>query len=336
MVITFNAQNVGYGNNGGTATLFHSANVLHQLGHRVNVISDSENQFSWFKLNGPKFIKAYGTDYPDADIHVATGAGSVKHVFKAPVSKGVKFWWIRGHESWIAKDDSLFSMYRNPEIRNMVNSECLRKFIEKKTGMASTVVRPGLDFDVFRSTRKRNWRKRKFTIGALYTERASKRFKWLPYICDSLKNKGVACRLRLFGSWEDPIALDYHEYLREPSPARLNEFYNDVDFWIAPTKTEGLHIPPQEAMLCGCVVIGAAGELNGMNDYLKDGVTGYLVNHPDQAVELLVRFISDKWFVRNVEFVSRAGAQKIRSLGDRRHNMGLMAEHFRKAIKGEM
>ncbi len=336
MIITLNLQNVGAGNNGGTSSLFHSANVLSKLGHHVNVVSDIENRFTWFKLDGPRFIYTHKDDYPDADVIMATGVGSVDRVLRVPKAKGAKFWWIRAHETWITRSEDLFPRYKNPRIGKMVNSECLRGFIWKETGVNATVMRPGLDFDVFRPTRKRDWKgKGDIVLGSLYTERPSKRFKQVPYIVAGLRSKGIGCRLKLFGTWEEPISLDFDEYLEKPLPDRLSRFYNDIDFWLAPSRTEGLHIPPQEAMLCGCVVIGAVGELNGMNDYIEDGVTGFLVKHPDEAIGILVRFAEDEdGFREKVVEVSNAGTKKIKSFGDRGFNMNLMVEHFKKTMDG--
>lgn len=334
MIITVNTQGVGCGNNGGTATLFHSANVLNSLGHHVNVVSDIENKFTWFKLDGPQFIYTHRDDYPDADILMATGTGSVDRVLRVPKARGAKFWWIRAHETWIAKPEDLFSRYKNPRLRKMVNSEGLKDFIWKATGVNATVMKPGLDFDIFHSVKKRDWAKVKdIVIGSLYTERPSKRFKQIPYIVAGLRSRGIGCKLKLFGTWETPMGLDYDEYLEKPSPDELRNFYNGVDFWLAPTKAEGLHIPPQEAMLCGCVVIGAAGELNGMNDYMENKVTGFLVDHPDKTIDILTKFAEDEdGFREKIAEVSEAGTRKIRSFGDRKMNMKLMVEHFRKVI----
>ena len=111
MKITFNLQGVGPGNNGGTATLFNSANILHQMGHEIQIVSEVFNEFTWFELDGPAYIKTDGlvSDYPDARAIVATGAHSVQHVLNAPASKGSKFWWIRAHEAWSMDEDVLIS-----------------------------------------------------------------------------------------------------------------------------------------------------------------------------------------------------------------------------------
>jgi len=334
MRITFNLQNVGAGNNGGTATLFHSANTLHVLGHQVRVVSDLENRFTWFGLNGPRFTQAYRDEYPNAEILVATGANSMIRVLEAPDSKGVKFWWIRAHEKWIVDSQTLLNRYKNSKIRKMTNSASLKGFIKEKTGAKAVLMRPGLDFNVFRPTRKRDWLDKKgLVIGALYTERPSKRFKWLHYILTGLQEKGIDCKLKIFGTWETPIGLEYDEYLERPEPTQLAQMYNEIDFWIAPTRLEGLHIPPQEAMLCGCVVIGAAGDLNGMNDYIQDGATGHLVDDPDEAISILKNFIRSEEGKKRAAGMSKAGMLKIRSFGDRKTNMQRMVKHFEKVIK---
>jgi len=329
MKVTFCCQTTGCGNNGGTATLFHSANILNELGHQVNVVSDKRNMFTWFKLKGAKFIKEEGMAYPDADILIATGAGSVKNVLNAPVNKGVKFWWIRAHETWIMDEALLYSLYRKKELKKLVNSRGLQKFIHKTVEEPLTVVRPGLDFDVFYQMRKdRSWDKT-FVLGALYSRKSAKRFKWIPYICERLKELGVEYRLKLYGTRNDPVG-EYDEYICQPKPKELRQLYNDVDLWIAPTKTEGLHIPPQEAMLCGCVVIGASGELNGMNDYIWNGETGYLMNDAEGVVQLISKFSKDKG--NGLPEISKAGMDKIISMGDRRQNMSSLSRVFEVAV----
>jgi len=330
MKITFCCQTTGCGNNGGTATIFHSANVLSELGHQVNVVSDKKNMFTWFRLKGAKFIKEEGMAYPNADVILATGAGSVRNVLNAPVDKGVKFWWIRAHETWIMDEALLLSLYRRRELNKLVNSKGLQKFIHKMIESPLTVIRPGLDFDVFyQMSRNRVWKDKVFTLGALYNRKSAKRFKWIPFICQRLKELEIEYKLKLYGTRDDPVG-EYDEYICQPRPKELRQLYNDVDFWIAPTNAEGLHIPPQEAMLCGCIVIGASGELNGMNDYIEQGVTGFLVNSAEEVVQLINKF--SKGNGDGLSRISKAGMDRIISMGDRRQNMSSLGKVFENAV----
>jgi len=187
---------------------------------------------------------------------------------------------------------------------------------------------------VFKPLKARNWKeKSEFIIGALYSEKKTKRFKWLGAICKGLKNGGVAFRLKLFGTFEAPVGFKYDEYLYKPSQEGLCRFYNNVDFWIAPTESEGLHIPPQEAILCGCMVMGAVGELNGMSDYLDNQVTGFTVKSPEKAVELISSFYYTPQKRERLDEISKSAIAKVKSLGDRRRNMSELIYLFRSFVE---
>ena len=112
----------------------------------------------------------------------------------------------------------------------------------------------------------------------------------------------------------------------------LRRFYNNIDFWLAPTESEGLHMPPQEAMLCHCVVIGANELLSGMKDYLmeksKFGKTGFTMNHWSDAVDI----IYDHWGKdrETLQEISENGRKQILSMGNREENMLKMIQCFEK------
>ena len=155
-----------------------------------------------------------------------------------------------------------------------------------------------------------------------------------------MKEKGVPHRLHLFGTYEAPVGMEYDRYLYKPKPDQLREFYNEVDFWIAPTKKEGLHIPPQEAMLCGCILIGTGGkaikedyELSGMHDYLTPNKTGFTITQPDRAVAIIRKFHTVKEARYRLEQISEAGKDRIRGLGNREINMERMVQLFEKVIE---
>ena len=57
---------------------------------------------------------------------------------------------------------------------------------------------------------------------------------------------------------------------------QLNEFYNSLDAFIIPSYQEGLGIVGLEAMACGRPVV--ATRCGGTEDYVKDGLNGFLVD----------------------------------------------------------
>ncbi len=329
MRITFNLHNTGAGNNGGTATLFHTANILHSLGHTVFIVSNIENSFTWFNLKGPEFMLHKDIDFPNADVLIATGVKSVKSTLAAKGNKGIKYWWVRAHETWSAPDGHLYAYYRNVNINKIVNSLCLQNYIQGKMDLTFPIIRPGTDNDFFKPVKKRNWAMKKiWNLGALYNEKERKRFSWITEIYDGLKKKKVAVRLHLFGTDSLPDDLECTSYIQNPNSQQLLDFYNKVDLWLAPTKSEGLHMPPQEAMLCGCVLFGANEKLSGMVDYLEDGETGFIIENCQEAIQLISNSVSSKEARKLLESVSSKGREKIISLGDRTTNIKKMVQLF--------
>ncbi|GAG16222.1 unnamed protein product, partial [marine sediment metagenome] len=160
-------------------------------------------------------------------------------------------------------------------------------------------------------------------------EKSRKRFPWIIKIFNTLKDKDINIRLHLFGTLDKPANIEHSSYVKNPSPEQLLRFYNKVDFWLAPTMSEGLHIPPQEAMLCGCVLFGADEELSGMSDYLEDGKTGFIIKNCKDAAEKVADMVSSEDGRVLLEQASKKGSKKIVSLGDRKANMERMIGLFK-------
>ena len=327
MKITFNLQGTGLGNNGGSATIVNSANVLTEFGQQVSLILDEKNKLTWFSLSKKvKIVMTEGQDYPNADVLIATGAKSVLHVLEAPEAKGEKYWYIRAHEIWVMSEAELFELYKNSNITLLVNSIHLQKFLRKKVKRDSMIFRPGQDLDKFYPTVDRDWgNKKEWVLGGLYNTKPRKRFRWVIEIYEQLEHRNIPVRLKLFGTEELSIDLQCIEYLYQPDKEELRNFYNSIDFWIAPTKSEGLHIPPQEIMLTEGIVFGANEELSGMDDYLIHNQTGMRFSHWSEAVSILLDLIKDK---EKMKALSKQGRRKIVQLDSREENMKKMVNYF--------
>jgi asparagine synthase (glutamine-hydrolysing) len=72
----------------------------------------------------------------------------------------------------------------------------------------------------------------------------------------------------------------------------LVNFYNDLDVMVIASHQEGLGIVGLEAMACGCPVV--ATRCGGTEDYVKDGVNGFLVGFSgDEMADAIVRILGD-------------------------------------------
>jgi len=275
MKITINAIDTGFSNNGGTKTLFHSANILTDMGHEVKCVSNHPNKFTWFPLKAEFIQTRHPLAYPDADANIATGFQSVKNVVAAPPQKGKAFHWIRAHETWITK--SLGKIYNAPTVK-WVNSEGLKFFIKREYNVDTELLYPGVDLDIFFNTNLRRYDLEYFTVGALNNKKPRKRQDWLVRAFDHLnRSYGARAAFLMFGNDGKPLDIRLlNAYIQQPSPAILRTVYNKVKVWLAPTYSEGLHICPMEAALCGCLVVGTTAELAGMRDWLVDGHSGFM------------------------------------------------------------
>ena len=108
MKLTFDLRRTGLGNNGGSATIIKSANMLQKLGHEVFIIDSIKNKHTWNKLEVPHLICKKNKEIPNADIIIATGYRSAQTTVDAPKRCGVKFHWIRAWETWKGSEEWIF------------------------------------------------------------------------------------------------------------------------------------------------------------------------------------------------------------------------------------
>lgn len=320
MRILFDLRKTGLGNNGGSLTIIKSANMLVKLGHTVIFIDSMKNQNTWFELNAAHMIIKDESKLPDADFIIATGYKSVESTVSAPARCGQKCHYLRAWETWAYSEEDIFNkVLKQPTIK-LVNSICLRDKLSEY-GFPSYIVYPGYDFEDFYPLNLRD--KTKYVIfGGLYREGIHgdrKRVSWLLQTAMQLKTNYTNVKVYLFGSEKDPKNGYIDKYIQGPDIKDKNNFYNMCHVWLAPTMSEGLHLPPAEAMLTECPVVGTTAELSGMQDYLIDGVTGVVTKND------LRSFINGaESLVKDEEkrtTLGKRSREQILSIGSREKNM---------------
>lgn len=328
MKIIFDLRSVGLGNNGGSSTLVKSANTLVKMGHTVFFVDHMKNQHTWTPLKAKhKIVKRDQEKLPTADIIVATGYKSVNHTLRAPKRCGIKAHWIRGWETWQMNEKAIVNQILKAPTVKFVNGLCLQDRLNDY-GFDSHLVRPGYDFDVLYPTDARLERD-KFVIGALHTTGKHvgiKRYGWILEIAKYMKKKYTNVELWMMGTAGAPKQAD--KYYRQPKPDKKNEFYNGVDLWLSPSKQEGLHMPPAEAMMTGCPVVGTDAPLSGTKDYLINEYSG-LVSKDDYHD---FRYCVEKLYKNRVLRYSYGhnALQAVRDIGTREENM----QNFVEIIEG--
>jgi len=279
MKIIFDLRSVGLGNNGGSSTLVKSANTLVDLGHDVAFIDHMKNMHTWTPLKAKhRIIKRDQGKLPSADIIIATGFKSVAHTLRSPKRCGIKSHWIRGWETWQMSETNIIkNILRTPTVKFVNGIGLQEKLYSHDTD--SYIVRPGYDLDELYPTGAR-YSRDKFIIGALHTTGKHvgiKRYGWVLEVVKYMKKKDPNVELWMMGTAGAPPQAD--RYYRLPNMKQKNEFYNGVDVWLSPSKQEGLHMPPAEAMMTKCPVVGNNTILSGTKDYLVHEKSGLVAKN---------------------------------------------------------
>lgn len=324
MRITFNVLNCGLENNGGSITIIDSANTLVDMGHEVTIVDNQDIRYTWGGLKAEHRIIKGKADLPDADAVISTGFATVRKMLHFPDRCGKKFHWIRGWETWNYPEWYIEKTLLCYPVTRLVNGIQLQQKLAG-LGIESYLVRPGYDFGKFSclNARKDN---DQVILGGLYSngkKRRGKRTGWILKAVKRLK-KNHNVKLWMFGQEANPGIGVIDRYFKEPSAWLKNEIYNACDIWLAPTELEGLHMPPAEAMLTECPVVGTNAELSGMVDYLGHNKTGRVTdNGLESFVSHAEALIKSKCLRRRL---GKQARRTVLALGDRKTNMERMVE----------
>ncbi|MDO8312470.1 MAG: glycosyltransferase family 4 protein, partial [Sideroxyarcus sp.] len=122
------------------------------------------------------------------------------------------------------------------------------------------------------------------TVGMLYGVAALKGASTAFNALRLLKDRFPGLRAIAFGS-QLPLAEhdapDWLEYHLCPRQAEIPYLYQQADCWIVPSTTEGFGMPGIEAAACHCPIVST--RCGGPEDYVEDGVSGFLVPIGDSA-----------------------------------------------------
>jgi len=318
MIITFNLINCGLGNNGGSITVVKSANVLSSLGHDVKVIDSMKNMHTWNKLKVPHIQISDLSQFPKSDFVIATGYKTVKSTVVLPSKCGKKIHWIRGWETWqMNESDIITKVLQQPTIK-ITNGLSLKNKL-KEYGIDSTIIRPGIDDDIYFEKNVRN-NNQNYVFGGLYhSKHKTKNTKLIFDIIYHLKKINSKIKLLMFGVDKKPILPEniVDKYICQPSNEQKNDLYNMCDIWLAPTVNDSLHIPPMEALLTGCSVMVMNHHLNGMWDYINPDY--FVVVSQSETPEYIAKKLLN--FLNNSKHDRKQRKYIIKKIGNRVVNM---------------
>ena len=322
MKITFVLPHAGL--SGGVRIVRNYASGLVKRGHQVTIVATlyplqptpTDRRKSIFSLAGLHLLKAtldrwFREDHldnfagrlltpltlnaasiPAADIIVATAWQTAEWVALYPPSKGKKFYFIQHHEIWHGAQEHVAATWKLPMTR-IVISQWLKQLGEEQFGV--TVEGPlfnPIDQQLFHpSNRPPNQRLR---VGMLYHSYSWKGFADGLSAFKRAQQEVPNIELVLLSSeprsFETPPDAEFHY---RPKQQRLRDIYGSCDIWLCSSWKEGFHLPPFEAMACGCALVST--RVGGVEDLCVHAESALISEprDPEALASNLVRVLKD-------------------------------------------
>lgn len=203
-----------------------------------------------------------------------------------------RFYFIQGFETWWAKtEEDVLKSYKLP-LRKIVISEGLLEKV-KLAGENAELIYNGFNFDYFKLNNpieKRN----PYHICMMNHWDDVKRVEDSFAALDIVKQKYPDLTVNIFGVSERPQNLpDWYHYYQKPNQVDHNFVYNDSAIFIAASRSEGMALPPAEAMICGCALV--CTNIPGFSVYAKDNKTALLspILNPNALANNIIKLIED-------------------------------------------
>lgn len=341
---------------GGVLSVFELSNQLVNRGHKVQILHCAIPPWEDFSLSVSgderfrrlfRFVRSFyrpknekwfypllantiriprlrACYFPEGDALIATSWWTAEEVFKADKSKGKKFYFIQGYETWGGPVEQVKATYRLPMKRITVSTflgDTLKNELEVDS---EGPVIMGVNFSEFNfSGRSQNTFNR---IGMLYHPSPMKGVKEGIKAFEIAREKFPDIKLVMFGAHR-PIESfpSYVEYHFNVPRKELIYIYGSCSIWLVPSLSEGCNLICMEAMACGCAVVST--RIGGIDDYAIPGES-VLISEPGDVKGLasnLIELLSN----RDLLFkIAQKGFQHIQQ-----YTWSKTAEDFLKCLK---
>jgi glycosyltransferase involved in cell wall biosynthesis len=199
-----------------------------------------------------KYRPMLESDIPDADVVVATWWETAEWVNTLSAAKGVKMYFIQGHEVFpYCPVDRVVATYKMP-LHKITISKWLVDLMREKYGESDVVlVGNSVDHRQFFSVPR--GKQQRPTIGILYHEEPLKGLDVALRVISLLAEKFPTLRVIAFGSF--PATGIYNlpanlEFYLSPDQNSIRDLYSQCDVWLTASRSEGFNLTAMEAMAC--------------------------------------------------------------------------------------
>ena len=303
---------------GGHKIVFQYADFLAEKGHEIHLIFPIELEYlsynrhfyirwlmhfilrtkwhRWFvfknKIHFHLVKKIEENTIPTADITVASYWATAFPISQLSKQKGKKFYFIQSFETWDGNESKVIEGYYL-SLSKIVISKWLKKKIESLSKQTTVYIPNAIhqkDFYIQNKGTDRDV----YTAIMLYSSLEIKGGTDGVLILNKVKEKIPNFQAIVFGVGKKPRFFpDWIKYFKQPNLALLRTLYNKASVYLCPSQLEGWALPPAEAALCGCAIVGY--DIGGLKDYAIHSQTALLA--PCYNKEILAGYLLE--LIRN-------------------------------------
>lgn len=268
---------------------------------------------------------------PRGDVVIATAWQTAEEVAGYPESRGLAFYLIQHHETWSGEVSRVDATWQLP-LHKIVIARWLLDLAYSK-GLTDVVHIPNaIDTNMFQIHQPIDERPAK--VAMMYSDLP---WKGSPVGLGALQIAKEALpdlRAVVFSAKPPSERLPHWvEAKVNPSQEQLvHQIYNDSAIYLCPSFGEGWHLPPAEAMACGCAVVSS--DIGGVGDYAVHEDTALLAP-PGDATTLaasLIELLTDESLRIKL---AKAGYQKITSDFSWNRSISSLETHLRLKVDGQ-
>jgi len=252
-------------------------------------------------------------DVPDADVIIASWWETAEWVAELGPSKGVKVYFIQGHEVHdhlpVPRSEAT---YRLP-LHKIVVAPWLKGVMIKQYGDSTVDVVPNsVDRTQFFAVPR--GKRPVPTVGFLYSTTPLKRLDLTFSALRIVQERIPQLRTVTFGSTFPLPSLappKGTQFFRLPPQDEIRNIYAGCDAWITASRSEGFNLPALEAMACRTPVVST--RTGWPQDMVKSGWNGVLADIDDvsglaKGVEWILSLSDDEWRTLSANAYATASA----------------------------
>jgi L-malate glycosyltransferase len=230
---------------------------------------------------------------PLGDAVIATWWSTAEAALALGPDRGRRFHLIQGHEVWNGADDRVHAAWRAPLHKIFIARWLLELGLQLGISEdATTLIPNGIDAQTFRL--ERPIEERAAHVAMLYSSEVYKGGALGIAMLERAKQRVPALTAALFGVVPAPHLPPWIAYTRGAAPRELVEsIYNRAAVYLCASLSEGWHLPPAEAMACGCALVSS--DIGGVRDYATHQQTALLYPAGDipAGADRLVQLLRD-------------------------------------------